>query len=109
MKHKRIREKKGQENIALERIGILLRQADEDAKTGNLEQADKLIALARRINTKTKTRIPTELKRKYCKHCYAYLMPSRTSQTRINSEQKRVEVTCLKCGGRMWYAIKKKR
>jgi len=107
MNHK-TRDKEKQGNIALERIERLLELADREAKDGNLGQADKLIELARKINTKTKTRIPKELKKKYCKHCYSYLMPGKTSKTRINSKQKRVEVNCLKCEKQMYYNIKKK-
>jgi ribonuclease P protein subunit RPR2 len=107
MNHKaRDREKQG--NIALERIERLMSLADKEAASGNLGQADKLIQLARKINTKTKTKIPKELKQRYCKHCYCYLMPGRTSKTRINSKQKRVEVSCLKCGRQMYYCIKTK-
>jgi len=108
MNHKtRDREKQG--SIALERIVRLIELADKEAREGNLGQADKLIELARKINTKTKTRIPKELKRKYCKHCYCYLMPGKTSKTRINSKQKRVEIACLKCGRQMYYSIKLRR
>lgn len=108
MRYKRIKEKKEQENIALERIERLMGLADKEIAGGDLEQANRLIALARRISTKTKTRILKELKGRYCKHCYCYLIPGRTSRTRVNPKQKRVEVTCLKCGGRMYHRINKK-
>ncbi|MBM3309397.1 MAG: ribonuclease P [Candidatus Altiarchaeales archaeon] len=107
MNHK-ARDREKRENIALERIIRLMEFADKEARGGNLEQAGRLVELARKINTKTKTRIPKELKNRYCKHCYCYLMPGKTSKTRINSRQKRVEVTCLKCSRQMYYSTKKR-
>jgi ribonuclease P protein subunit RPR2 len=84
-------------------------KAKEKDASGNFEQANRLIVLARRINTKTRTRIPKELKRKICKHCYSYLSPTKTSKTKVNSEKKRVEVSCGKCGKKMFYQIVKKK
>ncbi|MFH1126442.1 MAG: ribonuclease P [Candidatus Altiarchaeota archaeon] len=95
-----------QENISLERIERLIALAGQEASTGNLGQANRLVELARKISTKTKTRIPKELKRRYCKHCYRYLVPGRTSKTRINSKHGRVEITCLKCGRSMYFRVK---
>jgi len=108
MKFKKAREKEKQENIALERITRLMTIAGKEASAGSREQANKLVALARAIGTRTKTKIPKELKRRYCRHCHAYLIPGVTSRTRINSREKRVETTCLDCGGRTYCQIKKK-
>jgi len=109
MRSRRPRDKKNQSNISLERITILFDSAEEEALAGNLRQADRNIALARRISTRTKTRIPAALKRRYCRHCHGYLMPGKTSRTRINAEQGRVEVTCMECGGKSYYRTKPKR
>ena len=98
--------KNKKKNIALERIERLMALAGEEARRGNLKQADRMVEMARKINMRTKTPIPRELKKRYCKHCYSYLKPGETSKTRINSKQRRVETTCLKCGGRMYQRIK---
>jgi ribonuclease P protein subunit RPR2 len=108
MKFKKAREKDKQENIASERISRLMALAEKHAKEGKLKEANALVERARAIGTRTKTRMPKELKNKYCKHCHAFLIPGRTSRTRINSQQKRVETTCLTCGGRMLYQLGRK-
>ena len=107
MKFKKAREKEKQESIAAERIVRLMALAGSEANAGNLEQANALVARARALSSRTKTRIPKELKNAFCRHCHAFLIPGRTSRTRINAKQKRVETTCLGCGGRMYYQIKK--
>jgi ribonuclease P protein subunit RPR2 len=108
MKFRKQAEKKRQESVASERIERLIALAGEEARNGNTTQADILVSLARRISTKTKSRIPAELKKRYCKHCHSYLIPGKTSKTRINSREKRVEATCLKCKGKMYHQIKKR-
>lgn len=98
-------EKKTQGNIAQERIQRLIQQAEAEAHAGNETQAQRNVNLAVKISTRTKTRIPKNLKNKYCKKCYNILTPGRTSRTRINSRHHRVETTCLKCGTKKWHKI----
>jgi len=78
----RSKKKEKQRNIALERINELFRQAEAKPK-----YADKYVALARRISTRTKTKIPKEFKRRFCKHCNSYLVGTNV-RIRLNRGKK---------------------
>ncbi len=95
MKHKNRRE---QREIASERITRLFEEADKAALAGELELSDEYVGNARKISIRNNLPIPSELKRKYCRHCYKYLLPGKTSQVRVNSREKKVDVSCLLCG-----------
>ena len=105
--------KLNQKKIADERIGILFHIADNEALNKNIGQANRNVELARKIAMKYNVRVPGEFKRKFCKFCYHYLMPSVTSSMRLNSREHRVEVKCFTCGKVMFYPyareIKKRR
>ena len=68
MPNKFKKQKEKQRDIALERIKELFKQANLRPKYAN-----KYVSLAKRISTRTKTRIPVEFKRRFCKHCNSYL------------------------------------
>jgi ribonuclease P protein subunit RPR2 len=92
------KKKKGEESeIAAERIDILFNLAEKKAAIGELEASDSLVDKACRIGMKFNLRIPKKYKQMYCRKCHAFLLQGKTSKTRINSKEKRVEVTCLKC------------
>ena len=95
--------KEEQREIAMERIEILFKLADEFALSGNIKRADACVELARKIAMKYNLRIPREYKRKFCKYCYKYLLPSVTSTVRTNPREHRVEVRCMECGRSMFY------
>ncbi len=86
--------KKQQKEVALERIKILFKEADnvfnEDKKLAN-----RYVELARKIGMKTKTRIPGVYKRKFCKHCYSYLKPGKN--LRVRTKNKKLIYYCLSC------------
>ncbi|MFH1788612.1 MAG: ribonuclease P [Candidatus Altiarchaeota archaeon] len=107
MKPAKQKDKEKARKIAEERITILFDKAAESAREKDLKQADYLVSMAREISMKTNARIPRELKRKYCKHCYCYIASGERSKTRVNSHDKRVEVRCLSCGKSMYYPLKK--
>ncbi len=69
MKAKFRRIKQKQKTIALDRIKELFRQAEARPK-----MASRYVALARKISTRTKTKIPKEFKRRFCKGCNSYLV-----------------------------------
>lgn len=102
-KRARRKSKEEQKEIAMERIEILFNLADDFALSGNVKKADVYVELARKIAMRYNLRIPREYKRKFCKYCYKYLLPSVTSTVRINPKEHRVEVKCLKCGRSMFY------
>ncbi len=102
------RKPKWMKTIALERIKILFDEAEKAAKHGDYKFADRYVDIARRISMKYNVRIPKDLKRKYCKYCYRYLVPGVNCSVRVNSKLKAVEVKCLSCNNTMRYPIVKK-
>jgi len=89
---------------ALEKIYELFREAglifDRDPKL-----SDKYVSLARKIAMKYTISIPKELKRRFCKHCYSYLVPGKNCRVRI--QKHRVIYSCEKCKNFMRFVLKK--
>jgi ribonuclease P protein subunit RPR2 len=92
--------KSKQKQIARERIEILFKEAE-----GNKSMANRYVTLARKIAMKVKVRIPTRLKRRFCKHCYKYLRPGVNSRVRTRSGK--VVISCFECKKFMRIVIKK--
>jgi ribonuclease P protein subunit RPR2 len=86
--------KSKQKEIAKERVKILFQQAEE-VFSRNKSLAHRYVTLARKIAMKVKLRMPIELKRKYCKHCYKFLMPG--VNARIRTRDGKVIISCLEC------------
>ncbi len=84
-----------QKQIPRERIEILFSEA-EKAFRQNPERASNYVRQAWNIALRCRVRIPTALKRKFCKKCYSYLAPGISSEVRLN-EQK-IIITCKNCG-----------
>jgi|GEM_PF-243448 len=102
-KRARKKTKQEQKEVAMERMEILFNLADDSALSGNVKKANGYVERARKIAMKYNLRIPKGHKRKFCKYCYKYLLPSVTSTVRINSKEHRVEVKCLECGRSMFH------
>ena len=83
-----------QKEIAQERIQILFEQAEKEFSQ-NKQLSNRYVTLARKIAMKTKVRIPQELKRRFCKHCYHYLQPG--FNARVRTHQGRVIISCFDC------------
>ena len=81
-----------QRDIAREEIEKLFEEA---GKAKRLQLADRYVQLARKIAMKLKVSIPREHRRKFCRHCYAYLKPGVTCRVRV--QKGKVVYTCLKC------------
>ncbi len=81
-------------DIARERIIVLFQQAErmfgKDRKL-----ADRYVALARKIGMKYKVRISSAMAKKFCRHCYSFLMPS--VNVRIRLAGGKVVYYCLNC------------
>ncbi|HLC98646.1 MAG TPA: ribonuclease P protein component 4 [Candidatus Nanoarchaeia archaeon] len=90
--------------IAKERIEELFRQADL-AFDERPDLSGRYVSLARSISMKYKVKIPSYLKRKFCKHCYSYLRPGKTARVRI--AKQRVIYYCNNCRRFMRFAIRK--
>jgi len=80
--------------LALERIEILFKEAESNFKK-HPERSHRYVKLARKIAMKLNLKIPSNLKRKFCKHCYKYLKPGINSQVRIH--KSRLIILCKEC------------
>lgn len=87
-------QKHQQKEIAQERITILFQQAEKVFQKDKA-LANRYVELARKIAMKVKTRIPTNLKRRFCKHCYKYLKPG--VNARVRTREGKVIISCLEC------------
>lgn len=98
--------KKKSENfkeIARERIKILFEQADLRFKEDS-NLSDRYVFLARKIAMKYKVHIPKELKRRFCKHCYKFLMPGANS--RVRNTNGKIVYFCKNCKKYMRFPLK---
>ena len=95
-----------QKEIAKERVQILFKQAEETFSK-NKSLANRYITLARKVAMKVKIRIPLELKRKFCKHCYKFLMPGVNS--RIRTRDGKVIISCFECKKFIRIPVKKRK
>jgi len=57
--------------------------------------ANRYVEIARKIGMKYKVRIPSNLQRKFCKHCYKFLMPGKN--LRVRTQKSKVVYYCLEC------------
>jgi len=83
---------KSQKNNAIVRIRRLFDQA-EKAYPENI--ANHYVDMARKIAMKSRQKMPPNLKRRYCKHCYSYLAVGKNC--RIRNNPKTITYTCLEC------------
>lgn len=97
------RRTKGMIEIAKERIQLLFEFAEHQRAQGKYDRLDRYVDLARRIGMRYNVRIPAEYKRRYCKHCYAYLVFGRNAEFRTRN--KFIIIHCNNCGGLMRRAI----
>lgn len=91
--------KKEQKKIALEHVKKLFLDAKKNPSMG-----DRYVAMARKIAMKFNLRLPRELKRKFCKHCYSYF---KSGNYRVRTRKKMVVYYCLKCKKYMRFKIEK--
>jgi len=89
--------------IAMERIQILFNEAENVFKD-DPKLAKRYIELARRIGMRYNVRIPRDLKRKYCKHCHAFLRFGVNAQLRLKSGA--VIIKCFSCNKTTHYPYK---
>ncbi|HLC90189.1 MAG TPA: ribonuclease P protein component 4 [Candidatus Nanoarchaeia archaeon] len=83
-----------QRKIAEERIRRLFEMAEEIfQKKPSL--AHRYVSLARKIALRVKLRIPRELKRRICSHCYKYLQPG--VNARVRTRAGKVIISCFEC------------
>lgn len=87
------REKREQVRKRAERqVRELFRQAEE-AETR--ERANRYVELALKTASKTKTPIPRELKRRFCRNCHTYFVPGENCRIRVS--KGKIVYYCLNC------------
>ena len=86
--------KKQQKEIAKERIKQLFKQAALQFNK-NKSLANRYVTLARKIAMKYKVKFTSAQKRKFCKHCYCFLMPGKNCTVRTTG--KTITYTCKNC------------
>jgi len=89
------RDKKIQKTIASKRIKKLFSMAEQRALSGDLNLANRYVEIARKISMRNLVSIPKDLKRRFCKHCYSYLLPG--SNCRIRIHRGRLVIYCNNC------------
>lgn len=84
--------------MGLQRMRVLLDLAVSNARTDPV-LSRRQAALARRIATRYRIRMPYELRLMFCKKCKSFIAPGAGSRVRLGRSQVRsVRVTCLFCG-----------
>ena len=83
-----------EKKIALERVKILLREADA-AFSHHPERSHRYVQQARRIAMKVRLKLPRSLKRTFCKHCLHFLRPG--VNCRVRTRKKMLVVYCHHC------------
>ena len=83
-----------QKYIARDRVRKLIELA-ERVFSKNPKQACHYIKLARKVSMKARVRIPSDLKKKFCKHCYRFLKPG--VNCRVRTKNEKVIYYCLNC------------
>ena len=101
------RRSKAMIDIANERIDILFKLARVEALSHNFSRANRYVELARKIGKKYNIRLSKAYKRRFCKHCYHYLLPGFNCKVRL--QKNKVVITCQDCGNyrRIPYYTKK--
>jgi ribonuclease P protein subunit RPR2 len=95
MAKKRMRRKDIVKKIALERIYRLFELAEQSFEK-QPERSKRYVELALKIGKHCNVSVPTELKKKFCKKCGAFLKAGVNSKIRIAKHI--LKVTCLNCG-----------
>lgn len=91
----RSRNKKQQKKIAKNRIIKLFNLAEEYALSDRLKFSDRYVFLARKLSMRYLVAIPSKYKRRFCKNCYAYLLPGKNCRVRIQG--KKIVTYCHNC------------
>jgi len=90
--------------IARERISELFAQA-RLAFAEHPERSNRYVELARKIAMRQRVRIDRELRRQYCHHCYAFLVPGNNMRVRVH--RGNVVVTCRSCNMKTRYRVER--
>jgi ribonuclease P protein subunit RPR2 len=83
------------EQIARERVEILLDEARKAAGSGKGARAKRYVTLARRMGMRYNVSMPAQHRRWLCAGCGAYLVPGANASVRLRPQ--RIVVRCLEC------------
>jgi len=89
------KDKKIQKSIADKRINKLFLMAEQKALSGDFDLADRYVEIARKLSMRHLLPISKDFKRRFCKHCYSYLLPNITSRIRIH--RSKIIIYCYNC------------
>jgi ribonuclease P protein subunit RPR2 len=81
-------------SLARERIAVLFSEA-EKVYGEHPGYSDRYVALARKISMRERVRIDPGYRRRFCHHCYRYLVPGVNVRVRVHRGW--VAATCLEC------------
>ncbi len=95
MAKKSRKNKKKNKDIAVKRIKYLFNLAEKKAIFNQIDLADRYVEIARKISMRYLVKIPKEFKRRYCKHCYSYLLPKKNSRVRVS--RGKIILYCKNC------------
>ncbi len=88
------KKKKFSKGQTLEMVNSILQKAHEAFKE-NKDVADGYVRKARRLAMKVKLRMPSEIKRKFCKYCNSYLVPGQN--LRVRTQKGKLVYFCQVC------------
>ncbi|MBI2101810.1 ribonuclease P [Candidatus Woesearchaeota archaeon] len=91
------------QRIAKARINLLFRLAKEHFREDS-KLSDKYVKMARRIAMKHKIRMPSSLKKQFCKSCHRFLVPGANCRVRIHKH--RIIYYCIGCKHFMRHPVK---
>lgn len=91
------RDKAEERRIARARIARLFELAEEQALGGRIDRAARYVQLARRVGMRYVVPLGRAQRRRFCRHCGAFLLPGRTA--RVRAREGKMSITCLACGG----------
>ena len=92
-----------QVKIAKNRIRFLFKHANEVFKEDS-KASDRYVKIARRIAMKYKIRLPSSLKKRFCKHCHRFLVPGVNARVRLHKH--RLIYYCFGCKHYMRHPVK---
>ncbi len=69
------------------------------------KKANMYVRKARRVAMKHKIRLPSSIQKRFCKHCYSYLVPS--VNCRVRTRDGKLVYSCLECKKFMRFVVKK--
>jgi ribonuclease P protein subunit RPR2 len=90
-------------DMAIQRIEILFNLAEETYPR-SMPLANRYVEIARNISMKCNVRLGKKERRKFCHHCYSFLVPGVNCRVRLKGRY--VVVSCFNCGDRMRYRYK---